>query len=156
MAGRIDARLKELNIELPTLQPTTVAKILPYTMANGFLFLSGQIPQWNGERRFIGKLGREFTTAEGQQAARLSMLNVLAAAKLALGGDLDRVAQVMKLVGFVNCMPSFVEVPHVVNGASELVVDIFGDRGRHARSAVGMATMPFDVAIEVEAVFLVD
>jgi enamine deaminase RidA (YjgF/YER057c/UK114 family) len=80
---------------------------------------------------------------------------VLAAAKLALGGDLDRVEQVMKLVGFVNCMPSFIEVPHVVNGASELVVDIFGDRGRHARSAVGMATMPFDVAIEVEAVFFV-
>lgn len=156
MAGKIDARLKELNIELPVLQSPTVAKILPYTMANGFLFLSGQIPQWNGERRFIGKLGREFTTAEGQQAARLSMLNVLAAAKLALDGDLDRVKQVMKLVGFVNCMPSFVEVPHVVNGASELVVDIFGDRGRHARSAVGMATMPFDVAIEVEAVFLVD
>jgi len=156
MAGKIDARLKELNIELPTLQPTTVAKILPYTMANGFLFLSGQIPQWNGERRFIGKLGREFTTAEGQQAARLSMLNVLAAARLALDGDLDRVKQVMKLVGFVNCMPSFVEVPHVVNGASELMVDIFGDKGRHARSAVGMATMPFDVAIEVEAVFLVD
>ena len=155
MAGRIDARLKELGIELPTLREARVAKILPYTMANGFLFLSGQVPQWNGEIRYVGKLGREFGTAEGQQAARLSMLNVIAAAKQALGGDLDRVEQVMKVVGMVNCVGHFIEVPHVVNGASEVCIDIFGDKGRHARSAVGMASMPFDVAIEVEAVFLV-
>ena len=156
MAGRIDERLRTLGIELPEPQDPRVAKILGFRMANGFLLVSGQIPQWNGERRFIGKLGREFTTDEGREAARLSALNVLAVARRALDGDLDRVEVVMKLKGYVNATPDFTEIPQVVNGASELMIDIFGEAGQHARTAIGAAVMPFDVAIEVEGIFLVN
>ena len=155
MAGRIDERLRTLGIELPEPQEPRVAKILGFRMANGLLLVSGQIPQWNGERRFIGKLGREFTTEEGREAARLSALNVLAVARRALDGDLDRVETVMKLKGYVNATPDFTEIPEVVNGASELMIDIFGEAGRHARTAIGAAVMPFDVAIEVEGTFVV-
>ncbi len=155
MAGRIDERLRTLGIELPEPQEPRVAKILGFRMANGLLLVSGQIPQWNGERRFIGKLGREFTTDEGREAARLSALNVLAVARRALDGDLDRVEMVMKLKGYVNATPDFIEIPEVVNGASELMIDIFGEAGRHARTAIGAAVMPFDVAIEIEGTFVV-
>ncbi len=155
MAGRIDERLRTLGIELPEPQEPRVAKILGFRMANGLLLVSGQIPQWNGERRFIGKLGREFTTDQGREAARLSALNVLAVARRALDGDLDRVEMVMKLKGYVNATPDFTEIPQVVNGASELMIDIFGEAGHHARTAIGAAVMPFDVAIEIEGIFLV-
>ncbi len=154
MAGRIDARLKELGIELPEPQAPRVAKIENTMIAGGFLFVSGQVTQWNGERRFVGKVGREFDLAQGQQAARLSALNVLAQAKKGLGGDLDRIARVVKLTGYVNAMPDFTDISAVVNGASELMVELFGDAGRHARTAIGAAVMPFDVAIEVEGMFL--
>ena len=156
MAGRIDERLRTLGIELPEPQEPRVAKILGFRMANGLLLVSGQIPQWNGERRFIGKLGREFSTDEGREAARLSALNVLAVARRALDGDLDRVEMVMKLKGYVNATPDFTEIPEVVNGASELMIDIFGEAGRHARTAIGAAVMPFDVAIEIEGTFVVN
>ncbi len=154
MAGRIEARLKDLGIELPEPQAPRVAKIENTMIAGGFLFVSGQITQWNGERRFVGKVGREFDLAQGQEAARLSALNVLAQAKKGLGGDLDRIAQVVKLTGYVNAMPDFTDISAVVNGASELMVELFGEAGRHARTALGVAVMPFDVAIEVEAMFL--
>jgi enamine deaminase RidA (YjgF/YER057c/UK114 family) len=155
MAGRIEARLKELGIELPVPQEPRVAKILNTVIAGGFLFVSGQITQWNGERRFVGKVGREFDLAQGQAAARLSALNVLAQARKGLDGDLDRIERVVQLKGYVNCMPDFTEVSAVVNGASELMLEVFGDAGRHSRTALGVAVMPFDVAIEVEAMFLV-
>jgi enamine deaminase RidA (YjgF/YER057c/UK114 family) len=155
MAGRIEARLKELGVELPTPQEPRVAKILNTVIANGFLFVSGQVTQWNGERRFVGKVGREFDLKQGQEAARLSALNVLAQAKKGLDGDLDRIERVIQLKGYVNCMPNFTDVSAVVNGASELMIDVFGDAGRHSRTALGVAVMPFDVAIEVEAMFLV-
>jgi enamine deaminase RidA (YjgF/YER057c/UK114 family) len=155
MAGRIEARLKELGIELPVPQEPRVAKILNTVIAGGFLFVSGQITQWNGERRFVGKVGREFDLAQGQAAARLSALNVLAQARKGLDGDLDRIERVVQLKGYVNCMPDFTEVSAVVNGASELMLEEFGDAGRHSRTALGVAVMPFDVAIEVEAMFLV-
>jgi enamine deaminase RidA (YjgF/YER057c/UK114 family) len=154
MAGRIEARLKELGIELPAPQGPRVAKIENTVIANGFLFVSGQVTQWNGERRFVGKVGREFDLRQGQEAARLSALNVLAQAKKGLDGDLDRIARVVQLKGFVNAMPDFTEISAVVNGASELMLDVFGEDGRHSRTAVGVAVMPFDVAIEVEAIFL--
>jgi enamine deaminase RidA (YjgF/YER057c/UK114 family) len=154
MPGRIEARLKELGIVLPEPQAPRVAKIENTTIAGGFLFVSGQITQWNGERRFVGKVGREFDLAQGQEAARLSALNVLAQARKGLGGDLDRIARVVKLTGYVNAMPDFTDISAVVNGASELMVEVFGEAGRHARTALGVAVMPFDVAIEVEAMFL--
>jgi enamine deaminase RidA (YjgF/YER057c/UK114 family) len=155
MAGRIETRLRELGIELPVPQEPRVAKILGSVVANGFLFVSGQVPQWNGELRFVGKVGREYDLAQGQAAARLSALNVLAQARKALDGDLDRIARVIQLKGYVNCMPDFTAVSAVVNGASELMTDLFGEAGQHSRTALGVAVMPFDVAIEVEGMFLV-
>lgn len=154
MAGRIETRLKALGIELPEARQPTVAKILNWTIAGGFLFISGQVPQWNGERRFVGKVGREYNLEQGRAAARLSALNVLAHARTALDGDLDRIERVVSVRGYVNAMPDFTEIPQVVNGASELFIDVFGEAGRHTRTAIGVAVMPFDVAIEVEAQFL--
>lgn len=155
MAGTIDVRLRQLGIALPEAQEPKVAKIMNWTIANGILFVSGQIPQWNGERRFIGKVGREFDLAEGQRAARTSALNVLAHARVALGGDLDRVERVIALRAYINATPEFTALSEVANGASELMMEVFGDAGRHTRTAMGLTVMPFDVAVEIEAQFLV-
>jgi enamine deaminase RidA (YjgF/YER057c/UK114 family) len=152
MSGRIEARLKELGIELP--QPATpVANYVPFTISGNIVFVSGQICQWNGELRFVGKLGAAISVAEGREAARLCALNILAHLRVACGGDLDRVRRVLRLGGFVNCIPEFTDMPQVVNGASDLMVEVFGDSGRHARAAVGMSSLPGGVAAEVEAAF---
>ncbi len=156
MASEINARLAELGIELPEPQLPRVAKILPALVVGQTLYVSGQVTTWNGELRYIGKVGREFDLEAGRTAARLSALNVLAQARRALDGDLDRIARVINLKGYVNAMPDFTDIPAVVNGASELMIDLFGEAGRHTRTAVGVAVMPFDVAIEVEAIFALD
>jgi enamine deaminase RidA (YjgF/YER057c/UK114 family) len=155
MPGKIDARLAELGIVLPKATPPKVARIEGAMRWGDFLFVSGAVPKWDGEVRFVGKVGREFDLATGQAAARLSILNVLAQAKAMLAGDLDRIAQAVTLTAFVNATPDFTEIPQVANGASQVLLDVFGDAGRHARTAVGVAVMPFDVAIEVEAIFAV-
>jgi enamine deaminase RidA (YjgF/YER057c/UK114 family) len=150
MAGTIEARLKELGIVLPAAaQP--LASYVPAVQAGSLLFLSGQVTMKEGKREFVGKLGRDFKTEEGYQAARLCGINIVAQLKAALG-DLDRVRRIVKLTGFVNSMPDFIEQPQVVNGASELLAEIFGDKGRHARSAVGAGSLPGGVACEVEAI----
>lgn len=154
MVGRIEARLTELGIELPQAMEPKVAKILTAKAADRLLFVSGQIPQWNGEIRFVGKVGREFDLAIGQAAARLSALNVLAHARKALNGDLDRIREVVRLKGYVNVVPDFTQISEVMNGASEVFIALFGDAGRHARTAIGAASMPMGVAIEVEAILL--
>jgi enamine deaminase RidA (YjgF/YER057c/UK114 family) len=152
MSGRIEARLKQLGIELP--QPSApVANYVPYTVSGNLVVVSGQLCVWNGERRFVGKLGAGIGIADGQQAARLCALNVLAHLRAACGGDLDRVRRCLRLGGFVNCTPDFTEMPQVVNGASDLMVELFGDIGRHARAAVGVSSLPGGVAVEVEAIF---
>ncbi len=102
------------------------------------VFISGQLCQWNGELRHVGKLGAAVAIADGQAAARLCALNILAHLKTACGGDLDRVRRCLRLGGFVNCTPEFTDMPQVVNGASNLMVEVFGDIGRHARAAVGV------------------
>jgi enamine deaminase RidA (YjgF/YER057c/UK114 family) len=152
MAGRIEARLSELKIELP--QPgAPLANYVPFVRSGDLLFIAGQVCQWNGERRFIGKLGREITLEQGQQAARLCALNILAVVKSAFGGDLDRILRCVRLGGFVNSVDDFTQQPQVVNGASDLVVQVLGDSGRHARTAVGVNVLPGNVAVEVDAVF---
>ena len=153
MSGLIEQRLNELKIELPEPTRPKVAKILPAMIVDRLLFVSGMTPQWNGELRFIGKLGQEFSLEEGQAAARLCTLNVLTQARAALDGDLDRIERVVNVKGYVNTMPDFTNIPGVVNGASELLIDIFGEAGFHTRTAMGNVVMPFDVALEVEAVF---
>jgi enamine deaminase RidA (YjgF/YER057c/UK114 family) len=150
MAGRIEARLKELGIELPQ-AAAPVANYVPFTVSGSLVVVSGQICVWNGARRFVGKLGAGIPLADGQHAARLCALNVLAHLQVACGGELDRVRRILRLGGFVNCTPDFTEMPQVVNGASDLMVEIFGDKGRHARAAVGVSSLPGDVAVEVEA-----
>ncbi len=148
----IDDRLKELGIELP-IPSAPGANYVPYVWTGDLLFLTGQLSQWNGERRFIGKLGREFGVEEGRQAARLCALNLIAHVRAALGGDLDRVVRCVRLAGFVNSVPEFVSQSQVMNGASDLFVEVFGEAGRHARMAVGVSALPYDVAVEVEGVF---
>ncbi|HEU0070750.1 MAG TPA: RidA family protein [Alphaproteobacteria bacterium] len=151
MAGQIDVRLQELGIELPT--PTSpVANYVPYVVTGKTVFIAGQVTLWNGERRFVGKLGAGMETKQGQDAARLCALNLIAQAKAACGGDLDRITRWVKLGGFVNCAPDFGEQPAVINGASDLLVQVFGEKGKHARAAVGVASLPFGVAVEIDAV----
>lgn len=151
MAGQIDARLAELGIELPT--PTSpVANYVPYVQTGKTVFIAGQVTLWNGERRFVGKLGAGMDSKQGQEAAKLCALNLIAQAKAACGGDLDRIVRWVKLGGFVNCTPEFGEQPAVINGASDLLVQVFGDKGKHARAAVGVASLPFGVAVEIDAV----
>jgi enamine deaminase RidA (YjgF/YER057c/UK114 family) len=152
MSGRIEARLKEFGIELP--QPAApVANYVPFTICGNLVVVSGQICQWNGELRFVGKLGAGVGIADGREAARLCALNILAHLRAACGGDLDRVRRVLRLGGFVNCTPEFTDMPQVINGASDLMVEVFGDVGRHARAAVGVSSLPGGVAAEVEGIF---
>jgi len=153
MAGQIDAKLKELNITLPTPAPP-VANYVPFVRTGNLVFTAGQVTfDTAGKAQVLGKLGREFGVAEGQQAARLCAINVIAQVRAACGGDLDRVVRCVKVVGFVNTTPDFADHAKVMNGASDLIVSVFGDKGRHARSAVGMGSLPLGVACEVEAVF---
>lgn len=156
MANRIRDRLIELDIQLPLAQKPKVAKIKGWSILGNTLYISGMIPQWEGDIRFIGKVGDEFSIEQGREAARLSALNVLAQAYDALNGDLDRIRQIAKVNGFVSCTPDITEVAAVVNGASELFLDIFGERGAHARIAVGVASMPIGVAVEIEAIMEID
>jgi enamine deaminase RidA (YjgF/YER057c/UK114 family) len=152
MAGRVEARLTELRIELPQ-AAAPVANYVPAVRSGDLLFIAGQICQWNGERRFIGKLGREISTEQGQEAARLCALNILAQARNALGGDLDRILRCVRVGAFVNCTEDFTQQPQVANGASNLLVELLGDAGRHARAAVGVNALPGGVAVEVDAIF---
>ena len=155
MAGKTEEKLSEMGIALPGTASPTVAKIRNWKMAGDLLFVSGQVPRVDGEVSFVGKVGREFSLEEGREAARASALMVLACAKEALG-DLDRIKEVVKIKGYVNVDPEFTAVPHVLNAASELFNELFGECGRHARTAIGVASMPLGVAIEVEAVFQVE
>jgi len=151
MPGKIDQRLAELKLELPN-PASPMANYVPAVRSGNLLFLSGQICQWNGERRFVGKLGGEVSIEQGKEAAKLCGLNLLAQAKRALDGDLDRVVRVVRVGGFVNAVPEFVDQPQVVNGASDLMVAVFGDAGRHARTAVGVGSLPGGAAVEIDAV----
>ncbi|MBU0726010.1 MAG: RidA family protein [Alphaproteobacteria bacterium] len=152
MSGRIDARLKELGIDLPN-AAAPAANYVPYVVSGKMVFVSGQIPVLNGDIKFKGKIGVDLTVEQGQESARLCALNLIAQAKAAAGGDLDRIARVVKLGGFVACPADFGDQPEVINGASNLMVDVFGDAGRHARFAVGANVLPRNVATEVEAIF---
>lgn len=150
MSGKIAAKLAELKIELPQ-AAAPVANYVPVVVTGNQAFVAGQVTVWNGERRFLGKLGKDFSAEEGQQAARLCGLNILAQLQAALG-DLDRVKRVVKLGVFVNCEANFTDQPKVANGVSDLMVEIFGEAGKHARSAVGVNVLPLNVAVEVDAV----
>ena len=152
MAGAIDARLEELGIELPE-AAAPAANYVPYVVSGNQVFVAGQITIHNGEIQYVGKLGRDYGVDDGQAAARLCALNIIAQVKAACGGDLDRVVRCVRLGGFVNSTADFTDQPEVVNGASNLMVEVFGDKGKHARAAVSAASLPRGVAVEVDAVF---
>jgi len=150
MSGKIAARLKELNIELPK-AAAPVANYVPVVIAGNTAYVSGQVTVFNGEFKYQGKLGKEFSVEDGQKAARLCGLNIVAQLAAALG-DLDRVKRVAKLGVFVNSTPDFADQPKVANGVSDLMAEIFGEQGKHARSAVGVNVLPLNVAVEVDAI----
>ena len=152
MTGRVDGRLRELDIVLPEPIPP-VATYVPYVLTGSLVFLSGQVTVGPNGLEYLGQVGADFSVEEGQTAARLCAINILAQLKEACDGDLDRVTRCVKLGGFVNAPAGFKDHPKVINGASDLMVDVFGDAGRHARFAVGSGSLPLNVAVEVEAVF---
>ena len=156
MTARIEERLEQLGIALPEAQQPIVAKIKGASIIGSTLYVSGMIPQWEGDVRHVGTLGSTISVDEGREAARLSALNVLAQASVALDGELDRIKQIAKVSGYVRCTPEFTEVGVVVNGASELFLDVFGARGEHARIAVGAITMPLGVCVEIEAIMEIE
>lgn len=150
----IEDRLAALGLELPV-PPTPIANFVPWRLHGEVVWLAGQVNEWNGTVPYVGKLGREFDVETGKKAARLCALNLLACLKLACEGDLDRVRGCLRVGGFVNCEPDFEFAPAVVNGASDLFVEVLGAAGRHARTAVGVASLPRRAAVEVDAVFRV-
>lgn len=151
MAGKIDARLAELSVTLPE-APMPAANYVPYVISGNMVFISGQISR-AGSEEYVGKVGQDISQEDGEKAARTCALALLAQLKAACDGDLDRVVRCVKLGGFVNCNPDFTAQPAVINGASNLMVDVLGDAGRHARFAVGVSALPMDVAVEIDAVF---
>jgi enamine deaminase RidA (YjgF/YER057c/UK114 family) len=153
MNGKVEARLASLGIALPA-APNPVANYVPSVMAGNLLFISGQISKAADGSIAKGRLGAELNTEQGSAAARLCALNILAQAKAAVG-ELDRIAHVVKLTGFVNASPDFTDHPQVMNGASDLMVEVFGDKGRHARAAVGVSGLPMGCAVEVDAIMLI-
>jgi len=151
MAGQIDARLEKLGIALP--EPAApVANYVATVRTGNLIFVSGQVPIEGGQFKYVGKLGADVSLEAGQAAARLCGINIIAQLKRALDGDLDRVVRVVKLGGFVNSAPDFAQQPQVINGVSDLMVEVFGDKGRHARAAVSAGALPAGVSVEVDAV----
>ena len=154
MAGEIEARLKALDLVLPEAR-AAIGSYAPFLHMNGQLFISGQLPLVDGKIAIAGKVGAELDLAKGHEAARICALNILAQAKAALC-DLDRIVQLLRLNGFVNAAPGFADHPKVLNGASDLMVEILGNKGIHTRIAVGCASLPLNAAVEVDAIFAVD
>ncbi|HLY05251.1 MAG TPA: RidA family protein [Rhizomicrobium sp.] len=148
----IDKRLAELGIVLPT-PPAPVASYVPYVVSGNLVTISGQVTLADGALKYVGVVGKDLSLEDGKAAARLCAINVLAQLKAAVDGNLDRVRQCVKLGVFVNAVPEYTQHPEVANGASDLIQEVFGEAGRHARAAVGAGSLPRNVAVEVEAVF---
>jgi enamine deaminase RidA (YjgF/YER057c/UK114 family) len=151
MSNQIAERLKEMGISLPE-AAAPAANYVPYVIAGNVLHISGQLPLEGGKIAVTGHLGRNVDVATGQRAAELCAINILAQASAALGGDLSRIKRVIKLNGFVASVPEFVEQHLVINGASNLIAGVLGDAGKHARAAVGMAALPMNAAVEIDAI----
>ena len=152
MTGRIETLLKDLGISLPA-PPAPVASYVPTVKTGNLVFISGQIPMGDGGLKYVGIVGQDLSVEDGKAAARLCAINLLAQVKAACDGNLDRVTRCVKLSVFVNAVPGFGQHPEVANAASDLMVEVFGDAGKHARAAVGAGSLPRNVAVEVEAVF---
>lgn len=152
MSGKYELRLRELGIELPA-AAAPAANYIPASQTGSLIYISGQVPTLDGKDQVVGKLGGGVSLEDGQKAARICAINIIAQLRTALGGDLDRVVSCVRLGGFVNAVPEFGDHPKVINGASDLMVEVFGKAGRHARAAVGCVSLPRNVAVEVDAIF---
>ncbi|PVE23815.1 hypothetical protein DC522_13650 [Microvirga sp. KLBC 81] len=151
MPKTIAERLRDLGYALPQIF-SPAANYISWTRSGDLVFISGQISQENGQPAFIGRLGDTMSLEDGKRAAELCALNLLAQINDVVGGDLSRIRRIVRLGGFVNCVPDFDQQSQVINGASDLMVAVFGDRGRHARTAVGVSSLPRGVAVEVDAI----
>lgn len=151
MRGMVEARLRELGVELPEATPPW-ANYVSHVVSGKQVYVSGQLPQL-GDEVYKGKLGADLGVEDGQKAARISAINLLPHLREACGGDLDRVTRCIEVGGFVNSAPDFTDQPLVLNGASQFLVDVFGEPGRHTRFAVGVAALPFNFAVEVKGIF---
>ncbi len=147
-----EARLAQLGIELPK-AVAPAANYVPARKSGSLIYIAGQVPTADGKDQYVGKVGKDVSVEEAQKAARLCAINILAQLRTALGGSLEDVAGCVRLGGFVNATPEFGDHPKVINGASDLMVEVFGDAGRHARAAVGCNSLPRNVAVEVDAIF---
>jgi enamine deaminase RidA (YjgF/YER057c/UK114 family) len=148
----LSEKLKEMGIVLPEVS-LPAANYVPCTISGNTLYVSGQLPMESGNPQFIGKVGREFSIEEGQACARLCTINILAHVSKVLGADLSRINKLIRMGIFVNAPDNFTDHPKVANGASDLMVNLMGDAGKHARFAVGVSGLPFGVAVEVDATF---
>jgi len=148
----IDEKLSQLGIDLPD-APAPAANYVPYVVSGNMVYISGQLPLVGGALQITGHVGDGVSTEQAAEQARLCAINLLAQLKAACNGDLGRVSRVVKLGGFVACTADFTDQPEVINGASDLMVEVFGDKGRHARFAVGTNTLPRGTVVEVEGLF---
>ena len=155
MANTIDARLKDLGISIPE-APAPAANYVPFTTSGNLVFVAGQVPFVDGKLTKTGRVGEDASVEDGHEQARICAINLIAQVKVACGGDLDRVRRVVKLGGFVASAPDFTGQPAVVNGASDLMVDVFGDAGKHARFAVGANVLPLGCVVEIDGIFEID
>jgi len=154
MTSQIEKKLNESGITLPKAAPPA-ANYDPFSIVDSTVYISGQLPMWDGELKFKGILGDSLSLEEGQTAAQLCGLNILAQLKVACEGNLDRVVKCVRLGGFVTSTPGFTKQPLVINGASDLMIQAFGDAGRHARAAVGVPSLPLGVGVEIDAIFTI-
>ncbi len=153
--GKIDDRLNELGINIPK-AAAPVANYVGWVKTGNLVFTAGQVPIKDGEFLYKGIVGKDISVEDATAAARLCAINMISQVKDACNGDLDRVKRVVKLVGFVNGVPGFEGQPTVINGASDLMVEVFGDNGKHARSAVGAGSLPLNVSVEIEGIFEIE
>jgi enamine deaminase RidA (YjgF/YER057c/UK114 family) len=149
--SKIEARLAELGLTLPEAS-TPIANYVPFTVAGKIVYISGQVPRKDGKIFPTGQVGDAVSVEEAKAAAKNCMLSIIAHAKAAAGGDLDKIARVLRVTGYVNSAAGFGDQPSVINGASDCAVEVFGEAGRHARSAVGVSSLPAGASVEVEAI----
>ena len=146
-----DENIKNLGLNIPDL-PKALANYVPYKIIGKTIYISGQAPVQNGELIYKGKVGSDISIEEGIEAAKLCVINIIAALKTGLEGDWDKLDSFVKLTGFVNCQDNFTDQPKIINGASDMLVEIFGDQGRHTRVAVGSNALPLGIAVEIDAI----
>jgi len=146
-----EENIKNLGLNIPEL-PKALANYVPYKIVGKTMYISGQAPVKNGELIYKGKVGSDITVEDGIKAARLCVTNIIAAVKTGLEGDWSKLDSFVKLTGYVNCQDTFTDQPKIINGASDMLVEIFGDQGRHSRVAVGSNALPLGIAVEIDAI----